>query len=234
MTHFARSVVLLVGSVLITLLVPICLTLGSARLLMTSAYLQLEYNKSDFPPDDYGFTLADRLHYAPVAVDYMVSGPDNALSILTFPDGRAFYNSRELQHMADVRRVTQMAFAVGLAILAVGLLIGLLLARSVSGRAALRAGLIGGAVLTLAAVVALAVGVLVAWDTFFTSFHNMFFAAGTWTFEYSDSLIRLFPERFWQDAALTIGGLTVVGALIILGVCVIWAWRERRQSSRSE
>jgi integral membrane protein (TIGR01906 family) len=232
-THFVRSTVLLLGSVLITLLVPISLTLGSVRLLMTGAYLQVEYNKADFPPDDYGFTLADRLHYAPVAVAYLVSGPDNALSILTFPDGRAFYNSRELQHMADVRRVTQTAFAIGVAILAFCLLIGLLLSRSASGRTALRAGLMGGAALTLAAIVALAVGVLLAWETFFTGFHNMFFAAGTWTFEYSDSLIRLFPERFWQDAALTIGGFTVLGALIILGIGVIWAWRGHKSSIAS-
>ena len=189
---------------------------------MTGAYMQVEYYKADFPPDDFGFTLADRLHYAPIAVDYLVAGPDDALSILTFADGRPFYNSRELQHMADVRRVTQTAFIIGLIIFGSALLVGLLLSRSSLGRNALRTGLIGGSVLTLAAIIMLDIGVLVAWDTFFTGFHQMFFEAGTWTFEYSDSLIRLFPVRFWQDAALTIGGITTAGALLILIISLIW------------
>jgi integral membrane protein (TIGR01906 family) len=51
-----------------------------------------------------------------------------------------------------------------------------------------------------------------SWDTFFTSFHSIFFASGTWQFEYSDTLIRLFPEQFWFDAAVTIGALTILGA----------------------
>lgn len=221
------------GALFILLLVPVGLTLGSIRLLVTSAYLQIEYNKADFPPDVYGFTLADRLHYAPFAVNYMIGGPADALAILTFPDGRPFYNNRELQHMADVRQVTQTAFAVGLLLFAVGLLVGLLLARSERGRLALRSGLIGGALLTIAAIVALAVGVLLAWDTFFTMFHELFFAAGSWTFDYTDSLIRLFPERFWQDAALTIGGLTLTGALIVLAAAWRWARRSMQQTAGS-
>ena len=39
----------------------------------------------------------------------------------------------------------------------------------------------------------------VAWNLAFTVFHNIFFDSGTWTFFYTDSLIRLFPEQFWFD-----------------------------------
>jgi integral membrane protein (TIGR01906 family) len=60
------------------------------------------------------------------------------------------------------------------------------------------------------------VSAVVAWDTFFTAFHQLFFAGGTWVFAYSDTLIRLFPEQFWFDAALTVGGLTLLGALALL------------------
>ena len=64
------------------------------------------------------------------------------------------------------------------------------------------------------------------WETFFTDFHNLFFARGSWVFEYSDTLIRLFPIRFWQDAALTVGGLIAVEALLILVGC--WWWMRRQ------
>ena len=33
----------------------------------------------------------------------------------------------------------------------------------------------------------------------------MFFAAGTWRFPFSDSLIRLYPEQLFVDASLVIG-----------------------------
>ena len=226
MTSFVRSLALLIGSLYLTLMVPLGLTLGSVRLMMTGTYLQVEYNKPDFPPDDYGFTIADRLHYAPVAVDYLVSGPDNALSVLTFADGRPVYNGRELQHMADVRRVTQGAFAGGMGIVVLGIGIGFLLAQSPAGRKALVFSLLRGAALTLVLIFGLALGVFVAWDTFFTQFHQLFFAEGTWQFAYTDSLIRLFPVRFWQDAALTIGGIASLGGLLILSICIIWLRRS--------
>ena len=217
------------AALVVTLAVPVCLALGSIRLLMTNAYLSIEYHKPDFPPDDYGFTLEDRLHYGVYAVDYLTNSADiSYLGALTFPNGQSFFNSRELQHMADVKRVTQAAFTVGYAALAVLALLTLLMNRSDSGRSALRNGLFGGAALTLGLLAALAAGVLLAWDTFFTRFHELFFANGTWQFEYSDSLIRLYPERFWQDAALTIGGLSAVGALAILIGCTVWARRAAR------
>ncbi|MHB8629435.1 MAG: TIGR01906 family membrane protein [Aggregatilineales bacterium] len=217
------------AAIVVTLAVPVCLTLVSIRLLMTNTYLSIEFHKPDFPPDDYGFTLDDRLHYGVYAVDYLTNSADiSYLGNLTFPNGQSFFNSRELQHMADVKRVTQTALTAGWAVVAVLALLSLLMGRSAAGRAALRSGLFRGAALTLGLLVALAAGVLLAWDTFFTRFHELFFANGTWQFEYSDSLIRLYPERFWQDAALTIGGLSAIGALAILIGCTLWARRAAK------
>ncbi|MBZ0100422.1 MAG: DUF1461 domain-containing protein, partial [Taibaiella sp.] len=63
---------------------------------------------------------------------------------------------------------------------------------------------------------------IISWDFFFTCFHSTFFESGTWRFAFSDTLIRLFPEQFWFDAALTIGGLTTFGAVSIVGIS--WRW----------
>ena len=51
------------------------------------------------------------------------------------------------------------------------------------------------------------VGVLgvLGWEQFFTQFHSVFFASGTWTFSLQDTLIRLFPGQFWVDAGIVIG-----------------------------
>jgi integral membrane protein (TIGR01906 family) len=217
-------------SFLITLAVPILLVMLSVRLVMTQSYLTLEYNKPDFPVDDFGFTQADRLHYAPYALDYLnLPVAIDYLGNLTFPDGRSLYNPRELQHMVDVKAVYSGALEVlviaGLVFIAS--LIALL--RFADGRQALRRGIFGGGLLMLGIIGFLVALLLIDWERFFDGFHDLFFAKGTWTFDYSDTLIRLFPVRFWQDAALTIGGLCVVSALLILVSCWWWARHESAQ-----
>jgi uncharacterized membrane protein len=52
--------------------------------------------------------------------------------------------------------------------------------------------------------------------TFFAGFHSLFFEGNSWLFLFSDTLIRLFPIRFWQDAFLfaaliALGGGTALG-----------------------
>jgi uncharacterized membrane protein len=48
---------------------------------------------------------------------------------------------------------------------------------------------------------------------FFTGFHALFFTGDSWLFEYSDTLIRLFPLRFWQDTFLFAAAIAVLGGL---------------------
>jgi uncharacterized membrane protein len=60
------------------------------------------------------------------------------------------------------------------------------------------------------------VGILIDPDVFwqfFTFFHTLFFEGDSWLFYYSDSLIRLFPIRFWQDAFLWAAALALGGGL---------------------
>ncbi len=223
-----KKITLSLVSLYFILCVPITLTLLGARLLMTPAYLNFEYNRADFPADFYGFTTMDRLRYGPYALDYMVYNYDiRYLGDLKFDDGREFYNSRELGHMVDVQIVARAAFVVLAVLLLLELVLFVTLGRTVDGAFAIWRGLLGGSLLTLMILVAVVVAVVIAWDTFFTGFHELFFTNGTWVFEYSDSLIRLYPVRFWQDAAINIGVFAGVGALSILAFC----WRKRPVSA---
>ena len=56
--------------------------------------------------------------------------------------------------------------------------------------------------------------------------HRLFFEGSTWIFPRSDTLIRLFPNRFWIDIGATLVGLLVIDALAV-GVAG-WIWRRRR------
>jgi integral membrane protein (TIGR01906 family) len=82
--------------------------------------------------------------------------------------------------------------------------------------------LLTGASGTIALLVALVVLVLVGFDTFFTAFHRVFFTGETWLFDFTDTLIRLYPPQFWFDAATIIGVTTIIEA-IVLGV-LAWRW----------
>ena len=42
---------------------------------------------------------------------------------------------------------------------------------------------------------------------------NLFFTGNSWLFYYSDTLIRLFPIRFWQDAFLLAAVVALGGGL---------------------
>lgn len=205
---------------------PVLLVLLAVRLVMTPLFLQFEYNRADFPADPYGFTREDRFAYAPYALDYLLNGAGiEYLGDLKFEDGGALYNADELRHMRDVKTVTQMAFGGALVggMLAIGA--GVYLLRRNAER--LRRALFFGALLTLAMVAAIIIVAVVNWEFFFVTFHQLFFQSGTWYFPTSDTLIRLFPEQFWFDAALVIGGITVLTALIVLGI----TWRIKNREN---
>ncbi|MFN8380152.1 MAG: TIGR01906 family membrane protein [Anaerolineae bacterium] len=199
----------------LAVLLPALLVILSIRVVMTPLYLQLEYQRTGFPEDSYGMTTAQRLEFAPMALEFLVANhPTRFLSDLSFPEGGTLFNAREIGHMRDVQRVTQWAFGFAWAAGAVALICGVFLAWR--NRLALVRALRSGALLAMGLVAAVAITAVLAWDTFFTAFHQLFFSGGSWIFAYSDTLIRLFPEQFWFDAAITVGVLTVTGALLLL------------------
>ncbi len=209
----------------LTIAVPVLLTLLSVRLVMTPQFLQLEYNRPNFPEDDYGFTTEDRLYYAPFAINYLLNSADiSYLGNLTFSNGRMLFTTPELNHMEDVKVVTQLAFLVLFVCGILSLVVTgyLWWAKTPQAHRILRRGLFDGAMLTLSIIGFIIFMAVVAWDLFFDAFHGVFFESGTWRFAFSDTLIRLFPEQFWFDVAIIIGGLTGLGAIIILIMMYQW------------
>ena len=200
---------------LITIFVPFALTFLGLRLLLTPVFPQVEYRTPGFPADDYGFTLHDCLHWSTISIDYLVNNADiSFLGNLTFPDGSPLFNERELSHMHDVKQVVKPVLWIGYTVWV--LLLGLGLWARFGGwwQEYLR-GLWRGGWLTLALVVVLGGFAAVSFWQFFTVFHELFFSGGSWLFLYSDTLIRLFPLPFWQDAFLFAGVLDVLGGLAL-------------------
>ncbi len=205
-------------------LIPIVLILTSVRLLLTNAFIQLEYALPGFPEDPYGFTQAERLRLAPIALDYLLSDAGiEYLGDLRSEDGFPLYNARELIHMEDVKAVTRAALIVWRLGLVAAFLLGLALWRA-AGLAILGRAVLGGSKITLILMGILLAGLLLAFSILFVGFHRMFFEAGTWVFNYRDTLIRLFPERFWQVA---FGAIGVGTALQAVALWLLGRWMMR-------
>lgn len=200
---------------LITILMPVALTFLGLRLLLTHAFLQVEYRTPGFPADEYGFTLQDRLHWAGISVDYLVNQAGiSFLADRTLPDGTPLYNARELSHMHDVKGVVQPVLWIGYATWLLILGLGVW-ARFGGWWQQLRGGLRNGGWLTVGLVAVLGILAGISFWQFFTVFHELFFTGDSWLFLFTDSLIRLFPIPFWQDAFLFAGVLDVLGGLAL-------------------
>jgi integral membrane protein (TIGR01906 family) len=204
---------------------PVFLVLTGVRLVMTNTYLQLEYNRPGFPEDRFGFTKEDRLNYAPYAIRYLLN--DSGIGYLgdLKLDGEPMYTARELRHMEDVKTVTRAALSVHLILTLVLVAACAFLIWYPETRWRLWRGLFEGGALTIAAIITLSVLIVASWDFFFTEFHGIFFEGDSWQFSTSDTLIRLFPEQFWFDTAITIGLFAIAGSLTAM--LVSWL-RERR------
>ena len=202
--------------IVITVALPFVLVLSNVRLVLMPWFPTFEYNRPRFPADAYGFSTDMRKFHARRAVEYLLNAASiDYLAEERFEDGAPLYNGRELRHMQDVKMVTGRVLWVWRGALLFALTAGVALARQPATRPLLRAGLMAGAAIVVVAVVVLLAYVLLNFNSFFTNFHRVFFESGSWMFSYSDTLIRLFPLRFWSDVALLIGGASLLEGVLL-------------------
>jgi integral membrane protein (TIGR01906 family) len=199
----------------VTLLLPLALTFLGVRLLLTQAFPEVEYRLPGFPADMYGFTLQDRLHWSRISIDYLLNNADiSFLGALRFMDGVPLFNERELSHMQDVKGVVQPVLWVGYGVWCVLLGLGLW-ARFSGWWSEYKQGIRRGGWLTVGLVVVFGILAGISFWQFFTVFHELFFTGNSWQFLFTDTLIRLFPMRFWQDAFLFAGMVDILAGLVL-------------------
>jgi integral membrane protein (TIGR01906 family) len=230
---------------LVVLAMPFFLGLGVVRLAIASGerYVRYEYGKANFTPDLARYSEADRqaLGLQPfsheerealalVAVDYL-QRREPAEEVIFLLDeqrlpgtDRPLYNEAEIDHMIDVKNVTDAigrVWLISAGIVVIGLL--LLALRSPHRWLAARA-LFHGGIATTAVLLFIALFILLVWDVFFVQFHELLFPPESWTFNYSDSLIRLFPEMFWFDFGVLISVSALAAGLLV--TLAGWLWKR--------
>jgi integral membrane protein (TIGR01906 family) len=207
---------------LVVLAVFLFLPATNVLLLATPEFVALQYWRPGFPPADR-YDARARLELSQATVRWLNSGEGiEALGELRHGD-EAVYNERELQHMADVKVVIDgLRWIWRLAGL---VLVGALAAAlwQPAWRQPLARSTFLGSALLVAVLAGILIYALLSFDAFFVSFHEVFFPPGTWTFDYRDSLIQLYPLEFWMDATWILGAASLVGGLLagVLGyICV--------------
>ncbi len=210
---------------LVVLAMPFFLGLGGIRAIIAwdwPSYPEWEYGR--IPSDVYGFSDAERLALAEVNIEYLrrlepAHEVIYMLEELRLPGTNdPLYNAREIEHMVDVKVVAD-AFRRVVWVAGVLVLGGLafLLARPATRREGYRA-IFGGGVATTLILLGVGLFILVGWEIFFVQFHELLFPPGTWTFSYSDSLIRLFPEQFWFDVGVLVSSGVFVAGLLVMAL----------------
>lgn len=214
--------------VLLAVFFPIVVLIAAVRAVASPVFLWIEYHRPGFPADELGFTTEDRLTYGSAGMDYLFNAaPARYLSDLQHQGNQLFTDS-EVSHMADVKLVMLITVAVGVLLALLCIVFMVALARTAKG--GIRRSLFAGSLWMLVVLIAVAVLAVLGWETFFAGFHSLFFADGTWTFQSTDALIRLYPNQFWMDAGIGIAALVLV-TLVVTLVCT-WPTRRRRQDSR--
>ena len=141
--------------------------------------------------------------------------------------GSPFYSEREILHMIDVKRLMARTFDAGWA--ALGFIVAFVAVTAWRSRGRVLSAL-ARSTLSACGVVALLVVVLgvigiAGFDSAFRNFHLLFFTNDLWQLSSRDGLIQLFPQRFFFDTTMLIGGVTLTFVVVVSGLS--W-WVLRR------
>jgi integral membrane protein (TIGR01906 family) len=152
-----------------------------------------------------------------ILADLVVGPPDFDVAVA----GQTVLNERERGHMRDVRGVFIGFFAAALILAAAALAIAA--RRPGTDRARTWEAVRNGAVTLIVVLVVGGVVSVVAFDALFSTFHQLFFAGGSYTFDpATERLVQLFPFTFWQETAIAVGVVCIV-----LASAVAWLAGQR-------
>ena len=199
---------------------PLALALGSVDLIATKWFARHEYSLRDFPSSVL-FDDVARQRLSEATIHYVRSRESTDFLRGLEYEGTAIYIDREVEHLVDVQRVLTAVLLVQRAALAL-VLVALAAALLVPGlRLTMLKAIYAGCMAIVIAIAGVVLFAAINFNRFFDRFHRVFFESGTWVFYETDSLIQIYPLRFWMDATWKLGVLTLCGA-IVFGAVARW------------
>ena len=99
--------------IILALFIPYILLMSGIRLVMTLAFPAIDYQRSGFPQDQFGFTVQERTKWSEYAVRYLTNDQEiSYLGNLQDMTGKKLFTPDELSHMVDVKEVVRNASMV--------------------------------------------------------------------------------------------------------------------------
>ncbi len=217
----------LVATALVVILSPLVFFGIPTRIAFNEWFIDWEYSKANFPKDRYGLPDDYRKYLAKLGLKAVLSDEGmEEFKRARLPDGRPAFNRREIKHMEDVKNFLSRFFPLVYLSVAVSAL-ALIYLRDLRlvGKA-----LIAASLFSLLLTTASAVFSLTNYDLAFELFHNYVFDPYSWKFKYTDTLLRIYPMKFWYDGTIFV--VAFAGALcllsLLLGIILV---RYKRSSS---
>ncbi|MCH8229655.1 MAG: TIGR01906 family membrane protein [Chloroflexi bacterium] len=209
------------GAAIFALLLPVFLILFNVSYVTNSEWLY-----------DYGWWRNDIANRTGLSVEELNNGADQIKEYFgndaEFLDLRvnfggsevSLYKEREILHMVDVKALMQGVFSItrwsGIALLVL-LVVGAFVFKRDAAPLLLRS-LRWSAIGTGVFLVVFGATATINFGWLFTQFHFLSFANDLWLLDpYRDYLIIMFPQRFFFEAAMFIGVLTVIDFAILYG-----------------
>ncbi|MBC7236314.1 MAG: TIGR01906 family membrane protein [Chloroflexi bacterium] len=212
-----------IARLVVTLAVPILLVVSPLYLFISPAYVRFQYRREGFPPSSR-FTPQERQRLSDVLVNYLRGRATyEEMAGARTDTGEVALRAKEVQHMVDVKRVTDTFFVAHVVAVAMLFIGGGILWRS-SSLAGLAFALRWGVWVTGGLIALVLLSSIADFSSFFTRFHQLFFSAGSWLFYEEDTLIQLYPLVFWGDTVLLLG-ITILLETGILYALTIWLAR---------
>ena len=130
----------------------------------------------------------------------------------------SLFNARETAHLADVRDLFRALFTIQTVAIAAVLTLAVAMLVRWPVRA-LAAAALSGSLLTVGLIGLAGIVALTGFDAAWNQFHFLAFSNDFWRLNpATDHLIQMYPESFWRDITLLIGGATILESLLIASV----------------
>lgn len=187
-------------------LTPLILFGISLNFLLSSTFIRIEYAMPHIPTDPYGFSKSERFQWASQTIEYLTNNKQTQyLAKLKFENGLPVYNDHEISGLNNIKISVQKTLVIWYLSLAASFILGLL-AWAGDWLPKFRHGIKRGGWLTIGLAVIPGIAFII-----FKGINPDIY------FQSSDTILRLFPIRIWQDSFLFMA-ISMIGSGFLLAI----------------
>ncbi|WP_457623296.1 TIGR01906 family membrane protein [Persephonella sp.] len=183
----------------------------STRIVFAEWFINYEYSKKDFPKDRWKMPDEVRIELAKIGLYAVLS--DEGLERFKeakLPNGNKAFKEKEIKHIEDVNNFLDIFFPLTFISLAVWFFFYLIL-KDQRWKLLFYSGMF-----TVAFIVVGGILIYFNYNFAFTVFHDFVFGEDTWRFRQKDTLLRIYPMKFWFDGTFFVIGFSLLFSSVLI------------------